>query len=176
MSRRRKKKDTISIIGKVLIICLAILIGYFSYTKYGNKVLNQINNTSNQVEKKDNNDNNKKEDIKENKTTTKTENDNKKKEEDESNKKYTYKNQEGEKVTIKADKSVEATGFAGASNHKFFLRGTTLYYKNISSGEEEVIIAYNVKDLYIENKEVTADLDKDGKIVVENNYITYKNK
>ena len=33
-----------------------------------------------------------------------------------------FKNQEGETVKIKGDKIVSATGFAGASNYKFYLK------------------------------------------------------
>ena len=70
---------------------------------------------------------------------------------------------------------VEATGFAGASNYKFYLRGTTLYFLDTSdANNKEEIIAYNVKDLYLENKEVTAELGANGRIVKENNYVTYK--
>ena len=172
--RRRKKHNILSIIGKVIILCLVVIVGYLTYTNYGNEVSNRINNKktkSNITEKnKDKTDNKKEtqettaEKKEEEKTTS------------EGKKEYNYENQEGEKVTIKADKSVEATGFAGASNHKFYLRGTTLYYQNISSDDKEVILAYNVEDLLLENKEVTAILAKDGKIVKENNYITYKNK
>ena len=167
--RRKRKQDTLSIMGKVIVLILAVIAGYFMYKNYGDEVIDKVKttNTKEETEKEST-----KEETKKEESTTKEE-DNKK---EEGKKKYTYEDQEGEKVTIKADKSVEATGFAGASNHKFFLRGTTLYYKNISSGEDEVILAYNVEDLYIENKEVTALLSKDGKIVVENNYITYKNK
>lgn len=170
MARRKtKQQDTLSIIGKAIIILLAVFVGYFTYKNYQDELLSQVK-TTNKKEKKDTS---QKEETEKEETTTKKEESNTK---DEGNKKYTYENQEGEKVTIKADKSVEATGFAGASNHKFFLRDTTLYYKNISSGEDEIILAYNVEDLYLENKEVTAVLSKDGKIVTENNYITYKNK
>ena len=53
--------------------------------------------------------------------------------------------------------------------------GTTLYFRDVSvSDNEEEILAYNVKDLYLENKEVVAVLYSDGEIVKENNYITYK--
>ena len=175
MARRRKKtNDTLSIIGKVLIICLVVVVGYFTYINYGNNTINEINNKITKQNNNDKDNKDKKETITE---TTKEEKENSTQSTtEEGKKKYTYENQEGEKVTIKADKSVEATGFAGASNHKFFLRGTTLYYKNVSSGEDEVILAYNVEDLLLENKEVTAILAKDGKIVTENNYITYKNK
>lgn len=183
MSRRRKKKqqqETLSIIGKVLILCLVVIAGYFTYVNYGDKTLNEINNKTLKTEKKkeektEQEKNDKETEKKEEKTEQTTKNESSTNN-DEGEKKYTYKNQEGEKVTIKADKSVEATGFAGASNHKFFLRDTTLYYKNISKDEEEVILAYNVEDLLLENKQVTAVLAKDGKIVTENNYITYKNK
>ena len=176
MARRRKKNnDTLSIIGKVLILCLIVIIGYFTYMNYGSKTLNEVNN---KLTKEKTSDNEKDDSKTKKETTTETTKEESKNNSttEEGKKKYTYENQEGEKVTIKADKSVEATGFAGASNHKFFLRGTTLYYKNVSSGEDEVILAYNVEDLFLENKEVTAVLAKDGKIVTENNYITYKNK
>ena len=88
---------------------------------------------------------------------------------------YNYITQDGEEVKVEANKAVEATGFSGASNYKFYLRGTTLYFldASISSNTEE-ILAYNVKDLYLENKEVVAELYSDGEIVKENSYITYK--
>lgn len=91
-------------------------------------------------------------------------------------KEYNFDTQTGEdEVKIEASKMVGATGFAGASNYKFYLRGTTLYFRDVSiSTNEEEILAYNVKDLYLENKEVTAELYSDGKVVKENNYITYK--
>ena len=84
-----------------------------------------------------------------------------------------FKNQEGEDVEVSGDKIVSATGFAGASNYKFYLRKGTLYFRNISTDKEE-IIATGVKDLYLENKEVTAELSEEGKIIKENNYINYK--
>ena len=85
-----------------------------------------------------------------------------------------FTNQDGEEVKVSGDKVVSATGFAGASNYKFYLRNGTLYFKNISKDDEEEIIATGVKDLYLENKEVTAELGENGKIVKENNYVTYK--
>lgn len=89
--------------------------------------------------------------------------------------KYEFKNQTGEDVIIEADKLVEATGFSGASNYKFYLKGTVLYFRNISNiSNKEELLAYGVKDLYLENKEVTAELNEQGKIVKENNYVTYK--
>ena len=90
---------------------------------------------------------------------------------------YTFKSQDGEKITIKADKLVTATGSAGASNYKYYLRGTTLYFRDISSSKnEEVILAYNVKDLYLDGDTVVAELKDNGKVVRENSYITYKNR
>ena len=170
--RRRKKNNILSIIGKVIILCLVVIVGYFTYTKYGNEVSNKLNTkkTKSTVTEKNNNKTDDKKETTE--TTTKKEEETT----DKGKKEYTYENQEGEKVTIKADKSVEATGFAGASNHKFYLRGTTLYYQNISSDDKEIVLAYNVEDLLLENKEVTAILAENGKVVEENNYITYKNK
>lgn len=89
--------------------------------------------------------------------------------------KYEFKNQTGEDIIIEADKLVEATGFSGASNYKFYLKGTVLYFRNISNiNNKEELLAYGVKDLYLENKEVTAELNEQGKIVKENNYVTYK--
>lgn len=89
--------------------------------------------------------------------------------------KYEFKNQTGEDIIIEADKLVEATGFSGASNYKFYLKGTVLYFKNISNiNNKEELLAYGVKDLYLENKEVVAELNEQGKIVKENNYVTYK--
>ena len=112
------------------------------------------------------------------KLTTKT-NDNKavKVEKDKKETGYTFKSQDGEKITIKADKLVTATGSAGASNYKYYLRGTTLYFRDISSSKnEEVILAYNVKDIYIDGDKVIAELKDNGKVVRENSYITYKNR
>ncbi|MEE3343816.1 MAG: hypothetical protein VZS44_06985 [Bacilli bacterium] len=177
MARRRRKKsnnDTLGMVGKIIIVCLVVLAGYFTYKNYGNKILGN-DTRKEQVDNKDKAKNNDKEEKTET-TNTETNDKKDKKDDNKGEEKYTYHNQEGENVTIKADKSVEATGFAGASNHKFFLRGTTLYYRNISSGDKEVVLAYNVEDLYLENKEVTAVLSKDGKIVEENNYITYIKK
>ena len=48
-----------------------------------------------------------------------------------------------------------------------------MYFRNISTDKEE-IIATGVKELYLENKEVTAELSEEGKIIKENNYINYK--
>ena len=86
-----------------------------------------------------------------------------------------FKDQEGNEVKISGDKVVSATGFAGASNYKFYLKSGILYFRNIASEDsKEEVIATGVKDLYLENKEVVAELNKDGKIVKENNYIIYK--
>ena len=107
--------------------------------------------------------------------TTVTEEEQKKEQEAEATTDYDFDTQTGEEVKVEANKVVEATGFSGASNYKFYLRGTTLYFRDVSvSTNEEEILAYNVKDLYLENKQVTAELYSDGEIVKENNYITYK--
>ena len=107
--------------------------------------------------------------------TTVTEEEQKKEQEAEKTTDYDFNTQTGEEVKVEANKVVEATGFSGASNYKFYLRGTTLYFRDvIVSTNEEEIIAYNVKDLYLENKQVTAELYSDGEIVKENSYITYK--
>ena len=107
--------------------------------------------------------------------TTVTEEEQKKEQEAEATIDYDFDTQTGEEVKVEANKVVEATGFSGASNYKFYLRGTTLYFRDVSvSTNEEEILAYNVKDLYLENKQVTAELYSDGEIVKENTYITYK--
>ena len=86
-----------------------------------------------------------------------------------------FEDQEGKTIEITANKIVSATGFAGASNYKFYLKEETLFFLNIANkNNKEEIIATGVKDLYLENKEVTAELFENGKIVKENNYITYK--
>ncbi len=88
---------------------------------------------------------------------------------------YTFKSQEGDTITIKANKLVSATGFSGASNYKYYLKGTTLYFRDISSSKnEEEILAYNVKDIYLEGDMVIAELETNGNVVKENSYITYK--
>ena len=108
------------------------------------------------------------------KTETKEIINNEETKEEEYNETEEFTNQDGEEVKVSGDKVVSATGFAGASNYKFYLRNGTLYFKNISKDDEEEIIATGVKDLYLENKEVTAELGENGKIVKENNYVTYK--
>ena len=85
----------------------------------------------------------------------------------------TFTNHEGEEIKITGEKVVSATGFAGSSNHVFYLKDGSLYYKNITSGTEE-LIATGVKDLYLDRVEVTAELSDSGEIIKENNYITYK--
>lgn len=155
----------------VLVFGLAIVasgIIFYCYLDKSQELSGSLNSVSTQE---------KQEDRKENSPTTET--DEKTEEQNTpSNSKteeYKFENQSGEEVTIEASKIVTATGFAGASNYKFYLRGTTLYFQDTSSSDnKEEIIAYNIKDLYLENKEVTAELGANGKIVKENNYITYK--
>lgn len=86
---------------------------------------------------------------------------------------YTFENQTGEEVNIKAEKVVQATGFAGASNHVFYLEGSTLYYEDLAK-ESKTVLAENINDLYLDGDRVTAKLDKNGKIITENNYIVYE--
>lgn len=108
-------------------------------------------------------------------TNSVSEEEEKDEQENEDTQEYDFETQTGEDVKVEANKVVTATGFSGASNYKFYLRGTTLYFRDVSvSDNEEEILAYNVKDLYLENKEVVAVLYSDGEIVKENNYITYK--
>ena len=151
----------------VLIVALIFIgIGVVTYIIHSHtQTLTSTNNVTNTTSKKDTNEN--------------TEKDNNKEEENnkEENNKETenFKDQEGNDVKISGDKVVSATGFAGASNYKFYLRNGTLYFRNIAHEDsKEEVIATGVKDLYLENKEVTAELSEDGKIVKENNYITYK--
>lgn len=87
--------------------------------------------------------------------------------------KYTFESQSGDTVEIKANKQVSATGFAGASNHVFYLKGSKLHYMNLGTGLDEVI-AENITDIYLDGEDVVAVLDKNGKVLKENNYITYK--
>ena len=89
---------------------------------------------------------------------------------------YTFKSQEGDTITIKANKLVSATGFSGASNYKYYLKGTTLYFRDISSSKnEEEVLAYEVNDIYIDGESIVAELNDNGKVVKENEHITYKN-
>ncbi len=88
---------------------------------------------------------------------------------------YTFKSQDGEKITIKADKLVTAKGFAGASNHVFYLKGQTLYYRNISTeNNNEELLAYNINDIFVEGDMVVATKQSNSEIITENNYITYR--
>lgn len=90
--------------------------------------------------------------------------------------KYSFENQNGDDVEIKADKVVEATGFAGASNYKFYLNSEgILYFENISVSNSKEKIASGVDDVYLDGEQVTAKLSKNGKILKENNYIIYVN-
>ena len=166
--RKRKSNWTIVLIVGILFV----IIGTITYLTHSyilsSNTKNDINKTTNN---KDNN-NEQKEEPKEKNTDTK---DNKESKEKEDEKTENFKDQEGNDVKISGDKIVSATGFAGASNYKFYLRSNTLYFRNISDEDsKEEIIATGVKDLYLENKEVTAELLPEGKIVQENNYITYK--
>lgn len=111
-----------------------------------------------------------------NSQSSKKEEKQKDKQESEKTKEYTFDSQTSQgEVKVEANKVVEATGFAGASNYKFYLRGTTLYFKDVSSNDSEEILAYNVKDIYLKNNEVTAKLYSDGKVIKENDYIDYEN-
>lgn len=90
-----------------------------------------------------------------------------------SKKSNSFENQNGENVTITADKVVSATGFAGASNYQFYLKDDVLYFENISIQNSKEILATGVKDLYLDGNQVTAKLSSEGKIVKENDYIIY---
>ena len=88
---------------------------------------------------------------------------------------YEFKTQLGEDVIIKADKLVTATGFAGATNHHFYLKNNDLYYRNTSSlNEAEILIAKNIDDVYLEQDQVIATLKRDSKIMSLNSYLKYK--
>jgi hypothetical protein len=171
MRKRRKKnkhKTLIILIGVIIVLAASILYGYKNYFK---------SDTTNVESKKvKNNDSDSNIEEKREVDETLTEEEDKKNQENQDTSEYSFETQSSdEEVKVDANKVVSATGFSGASNYKFYLRGTTLYFRNVSSSDnEEEIIAYNVKDIYLENKEVTAELYSDGKIVKENNYITYK--
>ena len=158
--RRKKSNSNWSIV--ILIALLFIVIGTVVYLIQYNNENKQKNTTTNNATENNNQEEETKQETKEEPDKTEY------KENEE------FKNQEGDNVEISGDKIVSATGFAGASNYKFYLRNGTLYFRNISKDTEEEIIATGVKDLYLENKEVTAELTENGKIVKENNYITYK--
>lgn len=83
-------------------------------------------------------------------------------------------NQNGETVKITAEKIVGATGYAGSSNDKFFLKDGNLYYMEITSAKKEVLLATSVKDLYLEQDEICAELNSDGKIVNQEIHVKYK--
>ena len=173
--RRKKKKNGGMIF--IIIILVIILVGGGSYfllkdNNKGSNVLRSNEKTSESSESIEDNDINSTNDSD---NTTVTEEEQKQEQEAEATTDYDFDTQTGEEVKVEANKVVEATGFSGASNYKFYLRGTTLYFRDVSvSTNEEEILAYNVKDLYLENKQVTAELYSDGEIVKENSYITYK--
>lgn len=88
---------------------------------------------------------------------------------------YKVYSQIGDEILIKADKLVSASGFAGSSNHIFYLIDNYLYYRNISSiNNKEELIATGVEDLFFENTNVFAKLTTNGKILISNSYINYK--
>ena len=163
----RKKRKNSNWKAVLIVGIIFIIVGTITYLTHSYILENKTNNDTKEkndiVESKDNDEDN-------NNTST---NDEEKKEEVKETE--NFKDQEGNDVKISGDKIVSATGFAGASNYKFYLRNGELYFRNISNEEnDEELIATGVKDLYLENKEVTAELLPDGKIVKENNYITYK--
>ena len=164
--RKQETKKNILLLAVILIIVLIISLIIYKHptkeTKTTTKESNQNQIIQNEEKRKIDENISEEEDKKNQEKAETTE--------------QTYITQSGdEEVKVEANKVVSATGFAGANNYKFYLRGTTLYFRNISSSDtEEEILAYNVKDVYLENKEVVAELYSDGKIVKENNYITYK--
>ena len=168
MKKTKKENNWNSVLITALIF---IIIGATVYFIQSNQPQNINNNTTSPSINNE---------VKEIETEEKKEKENKIKEETEKTEETEYKekedfkNQEGDNIQISGDKIVSATGFAGASNYKFYLRNGNLYFRNISQSDEEEIIATGVKNLYLENKEVTAELSEEGKIIKENNYITYK--
>lgn len=166
MRIKRKNNKCWEIIGIVAIII--VIFGaciYFGYDKF------MDDSSKNKISEKKDNSNDNSNDVVENDDENVTESDS----DSDTQTTYDFETQTGDNVSVEANKMVEATGFAGASNYKFYLRGTTLYFLDTSdANNKEEIIAYNVKDLYLENKEVTAELGANGRIVKENNYVTYK--
>lgn len=168
MRKRRKQETKKNLILLLIILIVVLIISFVIYNNQTKATKTKINEPAqNQTFQ-----NEEKREIDENIS----EEEDKKNQENAETTEQTYITQSGdEEVKVEANKVVSATGFAGASNYKFYLRGTTLYFRNISSSDtEEEILAYNVKDVYLENKDVVAELYSDGKIVKENNYITYK--
>ena len=157
---RKDNNWKIVLLVAVIFICIGSIA--YIFQSNDNEIINNIKEETKETETKEI-DNKEKDEIVE----TKEDNSEEYKETEK------FKNQEGEDVEVSGDKIVSATGFAGASNYKFYLRKGTLYFRNISTDKEE-IIATGVKDLYLENKEVTAELSEEGKIIKENNYINYK--
>lgn len=171
MRKKRKRKN--NGLGIVLLVVVGVLLagGFYGYRYYFQDDTRKTDTKKVDNERKNNNVEDKREVSEE-----VTEEEDKKQQESQEPTEYNFETQASdEEVKVEANKVVSATGFSGASNYKFYLRGTTLYFRNVSySDSQEEIIAYNVKDIYLENKEVTAELYSDGKIVKENNYITYK--
>ena len=87
---------------------------------------------------------------------------------------FDFTDDEGNDVEIKADKIVTATGFAGASNYQFYIIDNDLYFENISISGSKEKIATGVSDVYLKGENVTAKLNKDGKVLKENNYVMYE--
>ncbi len=180
-SRTRKKENRFP-----LVVVFLIVVAFICYIAYSNSdtILNSSitnKNTTTDNKSSKNNSSTKEDTSSSTKDTSSSQSSQKKeeaqknKQESEKTKEYTFDSQTSQdEVKVEANKVVEATGFAGASNYKFYLRGTTLYFKDVSSGNPEEILAYNVRDIYLKNNEVTAKLYSDGKIVKENDYIDYE--
>lgn len=87
---------------------------------------------------------------------------------------YSFNDENGNKVEIKADKIVTATGFAGASNYQFYIIDNNLYFENISISDSKEKLASGVNDIYLKGENIVAKLNANGKILKENNYVTYE--
>lgn len=78
-------------------------------------------------------------------------------------------------VKIIAKEALTPRGFAGSSNHIFYLKDNNLYYY-VHEGEDE-LYAIGVEKIYHESKqseEVVVKLNKNSEIIKESSYLIYK--
>ena len=75
-------------------------------------------------------------------------------------------------VEIKAEKAVQASGFAGASGHIFYLKNGELFYYN--GPETDTQLATGIIDIKKQGEDIIAVKGNNAKIIKQNKYIEYK--
>ena len=87
--------------------------------------------------------------------------------------KFTFSTPVGDgKFEVYAQKAVQATGFAGASAHIFYLKDGELYYHN--EAPTDVKLATGITNLTLENQDIIATKGSNAQILVNSQYVQYK--